>query len=246
MYTDHNQARILIFCFHLFTKGRVAESCYRCSPEIDQHDFPRSDLRFKGWELSQAMESHQSGRDLYILAGVGRDSRALAVRIAGFAGSDHFSNMPLSVGSTSTSSNEGFLASIAAFNASAFPAPAPAAACHHHAAYRCRAHSDARLRPPAQAAMQLRLPSEQESNDPTRRLPVQRSATGDTTACGRKLRRDYVRQQAWPCKSAIDHSVRRRSLYHAGTLPAAHLRTHMTDDVEARRQVLQHLRGVFA
>ncbi len=70
------------------------------------------------------------------------------------------------------------------------------------------------------------------------RLAIQRRVVA-------KLRRDYVRQQAWPSKSAIEHSLRRRSLYHAGTLPAAHLRTHMTDDVEAPRHVLQHLRGVF-
>ena len=38
------------------------------------------------------------------------------------------------------------------------------------------------------------------------RLAIQRCAVA-------KLRRDYVRRQPWPWKSAIDHSLRRRTLY---------------------------------
>ena len=43
-----------------------SQSCYRCSPEIDQHNFPRSGLRFKGWELSHAMDSRTSQAGTFI------------------------------------------------------------------------------------------------------------------------------------------------------------------------------------
>src|ERR1035438_10003848 len=68
-------------------------------------------------------------------------------------------------------------------------AQAPVAECRRRAAFPYRAHSGEELRPQAPATLQLHLPSGLESNDPTRHLRVQRSATDDITVGGHKTSR---------------------------------------------------------
>jgi hypothetical protein len=60
------------------------------------------------------------------------------------------------------------------------------------------------------------------------------------------LRHQNMGQQAGSGKSAVDRPARRRGLHNHVAAGAAHLGTHMADDLEAGWDILQHLGDIFA
>src|SRR5260370_9318745 len=57
---------------------------------------------------------------------------------------------------------------------------------------------------------------------------------------------EHVRQQAWSGEPPIDGAAGCRCLHDAVASGTAHPWAHMTDDLEAGREVLEHLGDVFA
>lgn len=71
------------------------------------------------------------------------------------------------------------------------------------------------------------------------RLPIKRQAVG-------VLRHQYMREQTWPGKSAINRPRRRWSLHDPVAGVTTQLRSHMADHLETGTNVLQHLGDIFA
>src|SRR5258708_8570621 len=56
---------------------------------------------------------------------------------------------------------------------------------------------------------------------------------------------EHVRQQAWSGEPPIDGAAGCRCLHDAVASGTAHPRAHMTDNLEAGREVLEHLGDIF-
>ena len=75
---------------------------------------------------------------------------------------------------------------------------------------------------------------------------ARKSLPADTAASGRILRHQHVGQQPRPRHPARDRTARRLRLHDFVATPAGQFLAHLPDHHEARRNVFQHLRNVFA